>query len=158
MVHGRFINLPLKLIPHLHRNLLEDLEWIKSQKTSGESGITKKRSSGKDSSESNSSGLSTAEKESDKPSVEVVDAFFGIENILILAPCSGRENASSSNSTASSHDVTGDSSVMFDNFEDEIFFQVYLIYRKLKLGYIQMRTPNLCLKFVNILLSIFSKT
>ena len=26
-LHGRFVNLPLELVPHLHRNLVDDLSW-----------------------------------------------------------------------------------------------------------------------------------
>jgi hypothetical protein len=29
-LHGRYVNLPVELVPHLHRNLLDDLAWAKS--------------------------------------------------------------------------------------------------------------------------------
>ncbi|CAE7506125.1 BCP1 [Symbiodinium microadriaticum] len=33
LLHGRFVNLPLELVPHLHRNLLDDLTWAQSDES-----------------------------------------------------------------------------------------------------------------------------
>lgn len=29
-LHGRYVNLPVELVPHLHRNLLDDVAWARS--------------------------------------------------------------------------------------------------------------------------------
>lgn len=85
-LHGRFVNLPLTLIPALHRQLHEDLIWASKQ-----------------------------EKEASFPSDKEV--FGSIEYLLLISQCH-RPDAGSASS-----DITSDSSVIFDNFEDEIYFQ-----------------------------------
>ena len=61
MFQGRFMNLPLVLIPNLHRQLLEDIQWSKSEEEK------KKKSKG-------------------DASIQMV--FSEIEYILLLSPCS----------------------------------------------------------------------
>jgi protein BCP1 len=85
-LHGRFVNLPLTLIPTLHKQLHEDLIWASEQETKA--------------------ALSTDKK-----------IFGSMEYLLLISQCHRPEAGSASS------DITSDSSVMFDNFEDEIYFQ-----------------------------------
>ena len=102
MIQGRFINLPLPLVPSLHGALVEDLEWAKKE-------------------EGEKKGTETA---SSRGNADAVDPKFSdIEYILLLSPC-GRQVEKGQDMKAFSPDVTGDSSsLLFDHFEDEIYFQ-----------------------------------
>ena len=103
MIQGRFINLPLQLIPSLHGALVEDLEWAKKEEKSANK--AKKVGTSSNSSEES-----------------VVPKFAGIEYILLLSPCTRQVEKGQDKSTFSP-DITSDSSIMFDHFEDEIYFQ-----------------------------------
>lgn len=138
MLHGRYMNLPLKLITPLHTNLMEDFRWAQTQESAAAS-VTSASSCASES--ASSTGV-----------------FSKIELILLVAPCSRqgtkciliitstsyRSNSSVfgtklhfhftyhltqritrviTGSSASSADVTGDSTLLFHNFEDEIFCQ-----------------------------------
>jgi len=105
LLHRRFYNLPLELIGHLHRNLGEDLGWAQ----------------GRAESDDGSGDGSSAEEHA---------TFKVITHMLLLAPCeslsSGETKGSSSSSSSDAHDVrdvTGSSSIMFENFEDDVYFQ-----------------------------------
>ena len=121
LVHRRFYNLPLELVGHLHRNLSEDLAWAQGRAESEDGG---------------GSG--------DGSSAEEHSTFKAITHMLLLAPCAplqaggGAEGSSGRGSTAGAkggsggfsgggahdvQDVTNSGSIMFDNFEDDVYFQ-----------------------------------
>lgn len=87
MLQGRFMNLPLTLIPPLHRQLLVDVTWARDE---------------------------------EKKNKVDKNVFSKLEYVLLLSPCS-RQVANGQE--AQSPDITGDSSLLFDYFEDEIYFQ-----------------------------------
>jgi hypothetical protein len=54
----------------------------------------------------------------------IVSQFGNINNILLLCPCSMSDSSENSRLTVgNSIDITGSSSLLFDYFEDEIFFE-----------------------------------
>jgi len=105
LLHARYANLPLQLLHPLHSNLHEDLIW--------------------------------AQQQEDDPNQTEAGNFSAIQNILLLSLCSlpDQEKSIPSTSTSTSRctslspsttraiDVTGSSSLIFDNFEDEVYFQ-----------------------------------
>ena len=104
MIQGRFINLPLQLVPSLHGSLVEDLEWAKREENSA----SKKNKK-----------TTTSSSSSDEA---VIPKFANIEYILLLSPCT-RHVEKGQDASTFSPDVTSDSSILFDHFEDEIYFQ-----------------------------------
>ena len=125
LLHKRFANLPIELVGHLHRNLDEDLGWAKSN----------------DGSDDGSGDASSAGEHLD---------FKEMTYLLLLASCeltggtgaeadvakpaaaaskgkgkNGKGGAASSSSSSSGkvRDVTGTSSIIFDYFEDDIYFE-----------------------------------
>ena len=93
LLHTRFSNLPLELIAPLFRNVIHDLEWVQS-------------------SENNSA-----------VTVTTAAQFIGVEQILLICPCSFVESAATKIHAGGCVDICGSSSVLFDNFEDETFFE-----------------------------------
>ena len=107
MIQGRFINLPLQLIPSLHGALLGDLEWAQNEENS----VGKKKVK------------QTSASSGDDTAVEVEPKFSEIEYVLLLSPCTRQVDKGQDQSTFSP-DVTNDSSsLLYDHFEDEIYFQ-----------------------------------
>ena len=115
LLHRRFANLPIELVGHLHRNLDEDLGWAKSL----------------DDSVDGSGDASSAEDHVD---------FKECTYVLLLCGCElsgagvgegvsgsigsheGRKSGSSGSGSKTIRDVTGSSQIMFDYFEDEVYF------------------------------------
>jgi hypothetical protein len=91
------------LIGPLYDNILEDINWAKSKAEKVKENMEKGQS------------LSS-------PPPLGVDRFSDIEYVVIFSPCS-RGTGSSKAQSSQSVDITGDSSMLFDNFEDEIFCQ-----------------------------------
>lgn len=122
LFHDRFVNLPLELIVQLHRDLSDDLAWIlDSSKRSNE--ITDK----------------------------IVEGFENMEYVVMFRPVVPEsDNSSSSSTDIKVQNVTGSSSIMFDYFEDELYFEQAEYAWKLKLdpklfkvsNYIMMVVPK----------------
>lgn len=106
LFHHRFSNLPLQLIGHLHRNLEEDVVWAKQFATEEEA---ENSDINKSSSSSSSSG-----------GTKTKNFFHTLSHVLLLCPVSGAEKTFD---LAGVTDVLGSSAVMFDMFEDEVYFQ-----------------------------------
>jgi len=87
MLHQRFTNLPIQLIPSLHSNLLEDIGWARKLKEGDEG----------------SEGGSYLE-------------FKSLQYVLLLSKCNLEGGTCPL-------DVTGNSSLLFDSFEDECYAQ-----------------------------------
>lgn len=98
------MNIPLELIYQLHRNLSDDLTWILDPS---------KR------------GTEIAE--------DLLSAFDAMEQIVIFRPCAPDSDSSSSSSSNKVEHVTGSSSIMFDYFEDDVYFEHADLAFKLKL-------------------------
>lgn len=112
LLHRRFANTPIELVGHLHRNLEEDLGWAKSLDDS-------------------------VDGSGDASSADDQVAFKEMTYVLLLSSCdlSGSGDASGSASKGSSsgssssssggkvRDVTGSSEVLFDYFEDDVYFE-----------------------------------
>ena len=93
-LHHRFSNLPIELIVPLFRNMLHDLEWVQSPENNSAVPVT------------------------------TVAQFSNIETIVFICPCSlSTEDNSKLLSEGDCIDILGSSSVLFDNFEDETFFE-----------------------------------
>ena len=115
LLHRRFANLPIELVCHLHRNLDEDLGWAKTL----------------DESVDGSGDASSADDHVD---------FKELTYVLLLCSCelagagveassNSKSNSSSSSSSGSGsgggkkiRDVTGSSEILFDYFEDDVYF------------------------------------
>lgn len=96
---GRYVNLPVQLITPLHSNLLEDLQWF----------INQERSQNSTSTSSNSDSTQ-------------VTNFSNLEYVIMFTPASTESN-SSQLKKGTCRNITGSSSaVIFNNFEDDIFF------------------------------------
>ena len=112
MIHNRFTNLPLPLIGALHRNLEEDISWAKQQ-ANNDSSIQKVDNLNQSSDDLNS-------QDNDKND-------FGVINfIILLSTCTFTEDSQfnfDGNNSNKSYNVTGNSSIIFDLFEDECYFQ-----------------------------------
>lgn len=100
LIHDRFVNMPLQLIYHLHRNLLDDFLWITNKKE-------------------NKTGADPT----------VVKQFEQLKNLVIFCPCSDDGSTARTSSvnndkgTLEIENVLGSSSVMLHYFEDDIFFE-----------------------------------
>lgn len=95
LFHDRYINFPLELIHQLHHNLSEDLTWI----------------------------LDPAQRSSEIPAA-ILQRFESMEQIVIFRPCAPEgDSNTSSGSDLKIQNVTGSSSIMFDYFEDDIYFE-----------------------------------
>ena len=86
-LHGRFVNLPVQLIPPLHTNLKEDMQWLITQSTTASSSTSQ--------------------------------LFAQIQHLLMIVPCS--DDPSQQLKKGSCRNVTGSSSLLLSNFEDDIF-------------------------------------
>ena len=105
MIHGRYMNLPISLIPNLHGQLLDDINWARDEESRGNSLIEK--------------GSTTEINDDGKAKAAM---YSNVEYILLLSQCS-RHAQQDGNLTELSVDVTGDSSILFEHFEDEIYCQ-----------------------------------
>jgi hypothetical protein len=92
-LHSRFSNLPLELIAPLFRNMAHDLDWVQS---------------------SNSNSAAT---------VTTTAQFAGVESILLICPGTLSEGSKQKIPTGGCIDVAGSSALLFNNFEDETFFE-----------------------------------
>lgn len=106
LLYDRFVNLPVELIYHLSRNLKEDLDWITTTATNSEI------------------------------SAELIAQFRSIRKLIFFVPLYANESSSSSSSSSAStvEDVTGRSTIIFDRFEDETYFQHADVAFQIKLG------------------------
>jgi hypothetical protein len=129
LLHQRFSNLPPQLIGHLHRNLNEDLGWAQglseSNDGSGDGSSAEDHSVFKalkhillvapcTMNQPEQHGNSKANKKRKKGDRSSSSSSSGN---------SGGDDASVSNIGKVPIDVTGSTSVIFDNFEDEVYFQ-----------------------------------
>ncbi len=115
MLHARYTNLPLQLIAPLHSNLYEDFKWSKKEAKS----IPK-----------------------DDPEKEEFDAFVNIEYVLMLAIVTSEDFKGGIKNGAV--EVTGSSSLLFDSFEDEIYFNESLASVLFKLENVGEGSSGLC--------------
>jgi hypothetical protein len=93
-LHQRFANLPLELIRHLHRNLDEDLGWAQQLHNSDSDG-------------------NAAQEASD---------FKSLQFVILLACCE-MQGPKPDLSGTNVIDVSGSSSLLLHNFEDETYLQ-----------------------------------
>ena len=110
MLHKRYHNFPIQLIAQLHKNLYEDLKWIKQQ-TINTSNTTHKQPD-----------IGTTNELSDEIINEqtIID-FQSLKYIILINNCNFINNINkiSDNSIINYYQ----NSVMFDSFEDEIYCQ-----------------------------------
>lgn len=143
LCHGRFVNMPLELIGHLHRNLYDDVDWIRNQSVQGITTAENSSNSKVSHKESASSAATIAIHIVDGVSQltytaqEETDMFKKMEYFVHFCRCTSTEkhyHSSSSSSSSSQQsagsksneafDVLGSSSaLLFDQFEDEHYFQ-----------------------------------
>jgi hypothetical protein len=97
LLHRRFPNFPIQLIPNLYDNLYEDVQWIRAQSDrSGEEQV-------------------------------VAQELKAMQQFILLSTCSTIEAM-----IAEGHVIRADRSILYDDFEDEIFIQhsdIAVIYR-----------------------------
>lgn len=124
LFHDRFVNFPLELIYQLHRNLSDDLSWILDPN-----------------------------QRSNEISSDLLESFDQMKYVVIFRPCAPESEAAGSASSQTDlkvQNVTGSSSVMFDYFEDDVYFEKAEHAWKLKLdpklfkvsNYIMMVVPK----------------
>lgn len=126
LFHDRYVNFPLELINELHRNLSDDLSWI----------------------------LDPSQRNSEITD-DLVQSFEQMEHIVLFRPVAPESDSSSSASSSSDSDlkvqnVTGSNSIMFDYFEDDVYFEQAEHAWKLKLdpklfkysNYVMMLIPK----------------
>lgn len=92
-LHQRFSNLPLELISHLHRNLDEDVGWAQQ----------------------------LHDTDTDGNAAQEASEFKSLQFVILLACCDIQGPKQDIGSSAI--DVSGSSSLLFHNFEDESYFQ-----------------------------------
>ena len=130
-LHARFQNLPLQLISKLHRNVVDDLRWITEKEKQNQESM-------------DVSPTHSSETDAAKSLDGSTKRFSSLQYILLLSPVSiTKENqkflfqnqyvSKSQQSQTSSGpagntvgvDISDSSSslILFDNCEDEIFFQ-----------------------------------
>lgn len=124
LFHDRFVNFPLELIYQLHRNLSDDLSWILDPN-----------------------------QRSSEISSDLLESFDQMKYVVIFRPCAPESETTASSSSQTDlkvQNVTGSSSVMFDYFEDDVYFEQAEHAWKLKLdpklfkvsNYIMMVVPK----------------
>lgn len=112
LLYDRFVNLPVELIYHLSRNLKEDLDWITTSTNN-------------------------------EISNEVIAQFRSIKKLIFFVPlCENESSSSSSSSSSTVEDVTGRSTIFFNRFEDETYFQHADVAFQMKLGSKPFKTSN----------------
>mmetsp|Transcript_8879 Transcript_8879/g.13309 ORF Transcript_8879/g.13309 Transcript_8879/m.13309 type:complete len:312 (+) Transcript_8879:71-1006(+) len=99
-LHGRYLNLPLQLVEPLHQNLYDDIKWAASGSTT-----------------TTNESTDTADADVAVPSGE----FASISMLLMIVECSLADAQQIKQGSCVS--VTGSSSLVFSNFEDDIFFE-----------------------------------
>jgi hypothetical protein len=128
LLYDRFINFPMELISPLHQNLYDDLQWIIDDKNNTKS------------SELTPEIINTYKAIN---TMILIRPCISSINTPATAASAKKANSSTSSSSSSSstsssaaatttttttttgkvYNVTGSTSIIFDNFEDEIFFQ-----------------------------------
>lgn len=113
LLHGRFTNLPLQLIYDLHRNIKEDIQWAQSYFKNSKS---------------------TNKEEVDEVTIR---RFESMKYLVMFCPCSLSDSANPQSSKKTSKSTTssnqqptdlvenclGANYILFENFEDEVYFQ-----------------------------------
>lgn len=125
LLHQRFSNLPIELIGPLHRNLEEDLSWAKQRNNidgDGDSDDEDDKNKNKKGAASSSSSSSSSKSSDGKHP----HFFATLAHVLLLCPVGGaslKEFDLSGSGGTRAHDVLGGSSLTFNSFEDEVYFQ-----------------------------------
>eukprot|EP01038_Epipyxis_sp_PR26KG_P011686 gene11686-15648_t len=129
MIHKRFSNLPIQLIGPLHRNLEDDLLYAKQLSSSNSNFSNNKQNNFTFSDNNNNNKILTVDTSVVTSVASFIDdddhLFNNIQYLLLFSPITSSHNDILSTSTSSNNiiDVTGNSSLIFHLFEDEIFFQ-----------------------------------
>lgn len=122
-IHRKFSNLPLALVEPLHRNLLEDLNWAKGNisKSTASACITANAPSLEP---KHSRAVETTGESEGKNEANDCSFFEPLDHVVLICPCR-RDSHSGGASAAGGRaiEVTGSSHLMFDYFEDDIYFQ-----------------------------------